>query len=222
MVPKGITGIFDVDKTMDVMSVTNPQEKLGEANLRAVLYKLKLRDDSSLMGEVHQAVAMSPVDVVVGNTEEACKMIEMTNKNVAVFLHHVMPGRNMYEEFIGNLLYATVDPELVADIDNCKWDAKTQTLRTPKDEENDKQKSIEDSAWYNSDYVAQLAKTTGKKRSLWLKKRLPSWTMSIRTKHLMRSLDHVRGLQARQCFRYEEETSRKQWSEVRSKRKKSA
>ena len=54
-----------------------------------------------------------------------------------------------------------MDPELVADIDNCKWDAKTQTLRTPKDEENDKQKSIEDSAWYNSDYVAQLAKKQG-------------------------------------------------------------
>ena len=27
-----------------------------------------------------------------------------------------------------------------------------------------KQKSIEDSAWYNSDYVAQLTKTTGKKK----------------------------------------------------------
>ena len=27
MVPKGITGIFDVNKMMDVMSVTNPQEK---------------------------------------------------------------------------------------------------------------------------------------------------------------------------------------------------
>ena len=158
MVPKGINGIFDVDKTMDVMSVTNPQEKVGEVSLRAVLYKLKLRDDSSLVGEVHQAAAMSHVDVVVGNTEEAGKMIEMMNKNVAAFLHHVMRGWNMDEEFIGNLLCATVDPELVADIDNCKWDATAQTLRTPKDEENDKQKSIEDSAWYSSDYVAQLAK----------------------------------------------------------------
>ena len=41
------------------------------------------------MGEVHQAAAMSPVDVVVGNTEEAGKMIEMMNKNVAAFLYHV-------------------------------------------------------------------------------------------------------------------------------------
>ena len=99
-------------------------------------------------------------------------MIETLNKNVAAFLYHVMRGWNMDEHFIENLLCATVDPELVADIDNCKWDVKTNTLRTPKDEENEKQKSIEDSAWYNSEYVAQLTKTTGKRRSLWLKKKI--------------------------------------------------
>ena len=65
---------------MNVMSVTNPPEKIGEVTLRAVLYKLKLRDGSSLVGEVHQATAISPVDVVVGNTEEAGKMIEIMNK----------------------------------------------------------------------------------------------------------------------------------------------
>ena len=149
---------------MNVMSVTNPPEKIGEVTLRAVLYKLKLRDGSSLVGEVHQAAAISPVDVVVGNTEEAGKMIEIMNKNVAAFLYHAMWGWNMDEEFIGNILCASVDPELVADIDNCKLDATTQTLRLPRDEENEKQKSIEDSAWYNSDYVAQLTKTGKKKK----------------------------------------------------------
>ena len=103
MVPKGIIGIFDVDKTMDIMTVSNPQEKVGEVNLRAVLYKLKLRDDSSLVGEVHQAAAIDPVGVVVGSTEGAGKIIEMMNKSVAAFLHHVMRGWNMDEEFIGNL-----------------------------------------------------------------------------------------------------------------------
>ena len=47
------------------------------------------------------------------------KMIEMMNKSLAAFLYHVMRGWNMDEEFIGNLLCVTVDPELVADIDNC-------------------------------------------------------------------------------------------------------
>ena len=98
MVSKGIMGIFDVDKTMDIMSITDPQEKV-EVTLRAVLYKLKLQDNSSVVGEVHQAAAMSPVDVVVGNMEEACKMIETTNKNVAAFLYHVMLEWNMDEEW---------------------------------------------------------------------------------------------------------------------------
>ena len=75
-----------------------------------------------------------------------------------------------------------MDPELVADMDNCHWDVKTNTLRTPKDEENEKQKGIEESAWYNSDYVSQLTKTTKKRRSLWLKKRYFNWMMSIRSR----------------------------------------
>ena len=125
MVPKGIVGIFDADKTLDIMSVSNLQERVGELNLRDVLYKLKLSDDSSFLGEVHQAAAMSPLDVVEGNTEEAGKMIEIMNKNVEAFLYHVMRGWNMDEQFIGSLFRATMDPELVADIDNCHWDVNT-------------------------------------------------------------------------------------------------
>ena len=52
----------------------------------------------------------------------------------------------------------TVDPDLVADINNFTRDKKAQTLRTPKDEENKNQKNIEDSAWYNDDFVSQLTK----------------------------------------------------------------
>ena len=146
------------------MSITNPQERVGSCNLRDVLYKLKLSDDSSLVGEVHQAAVMSLVNVVVGNTEEAEKLMEMMNKIVAAFLYNMMRGWDMDEQYIEKLLSATVDPELVADMDNCHWDVKTNTLRTPKDEENEKQKDIEESAWYNSDYVSQLTKTTKKKK----------------------------------------------------------
>ena len=33
MLSKGIVGIFDVDKKVDIMSVTNPQERVGSCNL---------------------------------------------------------------------------------------------------------------------------------------------------------------------------------------------
>ena len=71
------------------------------------------------MGEVHQAAAISPVDAVVANTEEASKMIETTNKIVTAFLYHVMREWDMDEEFIKRLLSKAVNPKLVADINNC-------------------------------------------------------------------------------------------------------
>ena len=164
MISKGIVGIFDVDKKVDVMSVTSPQERVGECSLRDVLYRLTLSDGSTLVGEVHQAAMMCAVDVVVGNTEEAGKLVEMMNKNVAAFFYHIMRGWNMDEHFIEKLLIASVDPTLVNEMDKCYWDVKTNTLRTSKEEENGKQKSIEESAWYNNDYVSQLTKTTKKEK----------------------------------------------------------
>ena len=128
MLSKGVVGIFDVDKKVEIMSVTNLQERVGSCNLRDVLYKLKLSDGSSLVGEVHQAAVMSRVNVVVGNTEEAGKLIEMMNKNVAAFLYNIMRAWNMDEQFAEKLLRATVDPELVDDMDSCHWDVKTNTL----------------------------------------------------------------------------------------------
>ena len=123
------------------------------------------------MGEVHQAAAISPVDAVVANTEEASKMIETTNKILAAFLYHVMREWDMDEEFIKRLLSKAVNPKLVADINNCTWDKKTQTLCTPGDEENKKQKSIDDSAWYNNDFISQLT-TKGKKKKFMAKENI--------------------------------------------------
>ena len=100
-----------------------------------------------------------------------------------------MCGWNMDEHFIENILCATVDPELVADIDNCKWDATTKTLRLPKDKENDKQKSIEVSAWYNSDYVVQLAKTTGKKKKFVVQEK----TFELDDEHSYKTLNQKTG-----------------------------
>ena len=160
-VSTGFMGIIGVDKKIDIMSITDPQIKKGEVTLRAVLYKLKLQDNSSLVGEMHQSSAMNPVDVVIGNTEQASKMIGMMDKNVAAYLFYVMPEQGIDKGFIKTFLSKTVDPSLIAGIDNCTWDKTAQTLRTPKDEEAEEQKNVEDSAWYNSDYVAQLAKKQG-------------------------------------------------------------
>ena len=42
MVSKGLAGILDVDKKVDITSESDPTEKVGEMSLRGVLYNLKM------------------------------------------------------------------------------------------------------------------------------------------------------------------------------------
>ena len=64
----------------------------------------------------------------------------------------------MEVEFIKQLVKCTIDPSLAKEIRKCTWDEKTWTLTTPMDEENAKRKKLEDAAWYQSDFGAQLTK----------------------------------------------------------------
>ena len=53
MVAKGLSGILDVDKKVDITSDSDPVEKVGEMSLRGVLYNLKLQDGHTLFGEIY-------------------------------------------------------------------------------------------------------------------------------------------------------------------------
>ena len=53
MVAKGLSGILDVDKKVDITSDSDPTEKVGEMSLRGVLYNLKLQDGHTLFGEIY-------------------------------------------------------------------------------------------------------------------------------------------------------------------------
>ena len=86
---------------------------------------------------------MCPVDIVIGNAEEASKTMEMMNK----ILRHICTTLHMRvwkfdEEFVKLLLRKTVDPTLVADIENCTWDQDAKTMRTPKDKEAEDQRTL--------------------------------------------------------------------------------
>ena len=82
MVAKGLSGILDVDKKVDITSDSDPTEKAREMSLRGVLYNLKMQDGHALFGEIHQGGPMMNVDVVVGNTPAAETMVETMNKKV--------------------------------------------------------------------------------------------------------------------------------------------
>ena len=164
MVSKGLAGILDVDKKVDITSESDPTEKVGEMSLRGVLYNLKMQDGHTLLGEIHQGGPMNNVDVVVGNTPAAEKMVEMMNKNVAAYLTHMLPSLKIGETFIKNLLKASIDPSLIHEMVHCTWDAQTFTLTTPKDAAAAKKKNIEDAAWYQKDFGSHIKKKGKEKK----------------------------------------------------------
>ena len=108
---KGLVGVFDIDKTVDIYSITNGMEIVGTMNLRSVFYAIKMMDGSPLIAEIHQADPMMNVDVVVGKTEDAVACVNMINKNIAVYLTFNFPIKDTYEDFIARLLRVLVDSE---------------------------------------------------------------------------------------------------------------
>ena len=50
MAYKGLTGVFDIDKTVEIYSVSDAEEVVGYMNLRAVFYSMRILDSRPLFG----------------------------------------------------------------------------------------------------------------------------------------------------------------------------
>ena len=142
MTYKGVIGVYDIDKRVDIYSVTDIEEVVGTMNLRLVFYAMKMLDGNPLIAEIHQADPMMNVDVVVGKTEEAIACVKMFNNNIAEYLMYNFPIKEVGKEFIKILLRVSVDPELIKDIGDCTWDKKTRVLTTPKDIEDARKRKL--------------------------------------------------------------------------------
>jgi hypothetical protein len=118
-----------------------------------------MSDGRSLFAELHQAGAMGHVDVVIGKTKEAEDMVEMMNKNVAAYLSNYLAEAGLPAALIKRLLEVSVDPTMLLDVRNCKWDAKTRTLTTPNDAANEESLALEKAAWYNNDFGMKMGKS---------------------------------------------------------------
>ena len=64
MTYKGVIRVFNIDKRVDIYSVTDMAEVVRTTNLCSVFYAM----NTSLIAEIHQADPMMNVDVVVGKT----------------------------------------------------------------------------------------------------------------------------------------------------------
>ena len=161
----GIRGILNVDQEVEVQSVANAEEAVGKVSLRTLLYKKVKMGEYPLFLEIHQGAPMMPVDVVVGNCEEAERMMLMINKNpAAFFFYYLRDVAKVDAGFLKVLLEKTMDPTLVKDIDKCKWDAVAKVLTSPQDEENERMAVIEKAAWYKDEFGGSLFEMGGKEK----------------------------------------------------------
>ena len=73
------------------------------------------------------------------------------NKQVAAFLYYFLKDAALPVKFIMDLLQATCDTTLVAEIKDCDWDLDTQTLTTPQEKKEDKGfNKLENAEWYKN------------------------------------------------------------------------
>ena len=104
MTYKGLDGVFHVDRTVNVYSVTYTTKVVCTINLRAVLYATKMLDGRPLFAEIHQSAPPVNVDVVIGKTKEAIDRVKTMNKNIAAYVKFHFPIEGVNEGLTENLL----------------------------------------------------------------------------------------------------------------------
>jgi hypothetical protein len=124
-----------------------------------------MSDGHTLFEEVHQAEPMAPVDIVVPNAEEAERLMLMIHKNsAALFTYYLQSFTELGETLIADVVRASMDPILVNMVGRCKWDEKLMVLTTPEDEEMEKNRKMEEAAWYKDEYGDHMVDTSKKEK----------------------------------------------------------
>ncbi len=157
MTGKTITGIALLDG--EVL----PTAGGGAVSLRMVMLNyLKMKDKFSLFAKLHQTEELGPVLAIIPACSEAKTIVHMMINQVAAFLYYFLKDAALPVKFIMDLLRATCDATLVAEIKDCDWDLDTQTLTTPQEKKEDKGiDELKNAEWYKNAFDLQsLGKTT--------------------------------------------------------------
>ena len=63
----------------------------------------------------------------------------------------------MGKVFVNALIKGEICPDLNHDAVTCTWDSNKKTVTTPNDAERERQKLLEDAAWYKDEYGAHMS-----------------------------------------------------------------
>ena len=113
---------------------------------------VKMEDKFSVSAELHQTEELGRVLAIIPACEEAKRLVQMMNKQVAAFLFYFLTvNAALPSKFVMDILKATCDATLVDEISDCEWDPATQTITAPhKKKENDDLEEMENTTWWNN------------------------------------------------------------------------
>ena len=123
-----------------------------------VLYHhMKLAEGYSLIAEVHQEWELDSVDIVVPDNSEAEAMVPMMNKQLSVYLSKYLVDAGMGKVFVKAIIQGAICLALNHAAGTCTWYSIKKTVTTPEDDERERQKVLEDAAWYKDEYGAPMS-----------------------------------------------------------------
>ena len=153
MTAEELIGVIDLDYEAKVCHPTSGKE-VGSFSLRyALMNFVKMSDGRPAIAEAHQSSISKPTHLVVPNTPEAERIINMMNKNLPAYLYHTLIEHGLPVEFVGELLEQSCEATMLAERHRCKWDTATKTLTTVEDcIQSEKAKAFEGAAWFNDEF----------------------------------------------------------------------
>jgi hypothetical protein len=153
MTAEDLLGVIDLDHFTDVKHPESGRV-LAQYSLRHVLFHyIKMNDGCPAIAEAHQQDISMPTHLIIPNTPEAERLVEMMNKNLPAFLQYTLKEQGLPDGFITDLLKNSCEASMLAEMSRCTWDAKTRTLTTAEESmRKEKTKAFENAAWFKDEF----------------------------------------------------------------------
>jgi hypothetical protein len=173
MTSDSLSGITNLEATATIYSSVSG-EPLAEYSLRQVLMQFFMyplisgsgyNKEQRLFAEIHQSKSPgATVSVVIPNTSEVERMMLNLNKNFPTVLTDILKSQGLPAPFIIDIIKAGVCQVQVANMCNCKYDAKTKTLTTDLEDKMEKARStMANASWFKDSFDLSTLPKKGKK-----------------------------------------------------------
>ena len=162
-----LQGIVDVDCAVEFICETTGIKRVG-LTLRDILLKyFTMTDGHALIAEVHQHRVLSPVEVIIPNTEEAEMMIARMNVHLPAFCYHYLLDKGLGKPYVEALIQESCCATMTVEIPHCVWDSVKMlvTTRAAKEAE-DKYSALESANWFRDEVGMNSREGKGKKDHL--------------------------------------------------------